>query len=261
MMLFRLSILVLLLASVGAAEPRPLLVVVEQSPWGSRLGAEGPTFAIYDDGSVLYKPLTPDPKQRFLRRTVPDARGLVSTLVTFDRQIAKKNFRLSSKFDEVSTYIWTSTAFLSIYGNWRGADWTMARPQSEIRLEDWTERDFSAEESLSGAVDLLLRRVDSERLQEGSPWLPASLEVSFWPYEDASEESVLWPESWPGLHSPGSEEKAEGKYSIQLASENLPGLRRLLASRKARAAVLIEGRKMAVYYRAPFPGEAAWLEK
>jgi hypothetical protein len=88
-------------------------------------------------------------------------------------------------------------------------------------------------------------------------WEPAYIEVFIWPYEYAPEESIAWPNDWPGLNSEMTFPYGDS-YSIFLEREKLSALKEFLGTRKERGAVEIEGKKWAAWWRPVFPSEPVW---
>jgi hypothetical protein len=112
--------------------------------------------------------------------------------------------------------------------------------------------------SLPAEVRDALKRIDQERTRSGTPWLPPEIEVMLWPYEYAPEASIHWPADWPGLTAASTRRRGDS-FSVFVPSSKLSELLKFIASRKERGAVAIEGKKMAISFRFPFPGEQLWM--
>jgi hypothetical protein len=240
-----------------AADPAPLLVVRETDPWRMVIGSDSATFAIYDDGSVIYQRAKPTVERPFSRRKIDDPAKLAQTLLGFDPAKADAGYELSSATDQISTTIWTPQRVIEIYGNWRqpltvgGGDDPSLKAINEQERKTW--------ETLPKEVRAFLERVEKERDKEGDPWLPESIEVMLWPYEYAPEESIIWPEEWPDLNSKETRKRAEDLYSVFLPGKTYSELLRFISTRKEKGAVLINGKKMAISFRFPYPMEASWM--
>jgi hypothetical protein len=234
-----------------------MLVVLERNPWLDVIGSDSPTFALYDDGTIVYANAEPAPDARFFTRKVADAKKLTQELVPFDIASLAARHELSTATDQITTVLWTPSKQIVIYGDWRKPRDTDGSSHPE--MQDFVAREKKLWESFPVALRQALLRVDEQRKLAGSPWLPRHVEVMFWPYEYAPDESITWPRDWPGLRSKGTKTRGEGSYSVYLPSAKLVELRRFLATRKERGAVSIDGKKMAAAYRFPFPGEAAWM--
>ena len=248
----RLSLLALVTMShVAAADPAPLLVVREMDPWRMVIGSDSAKFAVYDDGSVIYQAAKPTEERPFEKRKVENPKLVVGKLLAVDLAKMEKSYELTAATDQITTTIWTPERRIGIYGNWREPS---PKAANDEQRKMW--------ESLPGGIREFLKRVEKERETEGEAWMPESIEVMFWPYEYAPEESIVWPASWPDLKA-ATTKKREGDdfYRVFLPSSKLAELRKFMATRKDKGAVLINGKKMTVSYRFPFPGEDRWMRR
>ncbi len=151
----------------------------------------------------------------------------------------KSLYKLSAWEDETTTVLWTPTKTVNIYGNWRD------KPAGD-ELKMW--------ESLPNEIREALFGIDRERSIEGSAWLPSTIELTFSPYENAPEESIIWPDEW----LEGARKEWDDSFTLVLPSGKWPEIRRFLATQKDKGAVLVDGQKMYVDIRLPFPGEESW---
>lgn len=251
-------LIVLTNAVVVTAEPQPLLVIREMNPWQMVIGSESASFVIYDNGEIIYQRFQPTVDQPFAHRTVKDSQAEAQRLLGFDVAKLKGNYSLSLATDQVRTIIWTPAKKIEIYGNWR-------KPPAHEVVDDpeWIAveaRERKMWESLPSQIRQALERIEDERKKEGRPWLPANVEVMLWSYENAPEESIVWPAAWPGLKSDTTQKRGKDSYSVYLPAELLPDLRKFLASQSENGAVLIDGKKMSASYRIPFVGEHLWMQ-
>ncbi|MEO6053068.1 MAG: hypothetical protein ABIP97_03565 [Chthoniobacterales bacterium] len=251
-------ILLLFLSSFcRGAEPKPILVVLEQNPWLSVIGSDSPTFALYDDGSIYYLRGKPTTEEPFQFRTVKDAASKGAELLGFDPTKMKNEYEISSATDQITTVIWTPEKRIEVYGNWRKAREDKGG-NSGPQWKAIVERERKMRESLPAEIRASLTRIDQERDREGKAWFAAKVEVMFCPYEYAPDASINWPKDWPDLTAKDTHKRGSS-FSVFLPSEKLPDLRGFLATRKKNGAVLIDGKKMAVAIRLPFPAEEIWM--
>ncbi len=255
-MIRHLVLLFALCCLCQGAESRPLLVVLEQNPWLSVIGSDSPTFALYDDGTIVYLREKPTTENPFQTRRTTDAKAKAKELLGFDAAKMKSLYELSSATDQVTTVIWTPEKKIEIYGSWRKP--REAGGDSDPRWKAIIDRERKMWESLPPEIRVMLARIDQERSIEGKSWFPATIEVMLWPYEYAPDASIAWPKDWPSLSAKDTRKRGDS-FSVFLPSERLSELRSFLATRKERGAVLIDGRKMADAIRFPFPGEEAWM--
>lgn len=232
------------------------MVVLERNPWLMVIGSDSPTFALYDDGAVVWLRDKPTKDEPFSRGATPTASVALKELIPYDLAKFADHYQLTSWTDQPTTVIWTPKKTISIYGNWRTTSNPMA---SDPQLRAIAERDKKMSDSFPAEIRASLLRVDEQRKHEGDAWLPNRVEVMLWPYEYAPEESIVWPQKWPDLSATITVKRGEGSYSVFLPSEELPALREFLAKRRPRGAVLIDGKKMSASFRFPFPREELWM--
>jgi len=254
-----LLVVFLLCQCCRSAEPKPLLVVLEQNPWLMVMGSDSPTFALYEDGTIICLRDKPTQEKPFYSRKIEDPKKKAEVLLSMDLAKMKSLYELSSATDQVSTVIWTPTKTIKIYGSWRQA--RDMGGDSDPRWKAIVEREKKMWASLPSEIREALARIDLERSASGAPWFPSKIEVMFWPYEYAPDESIVWPKDWPGLNAPDTKKRGNDSFSVFLPSEKHADLLKFLASRKMKGAVLIDGKKMADSFRFPFPGEALWMAR
>lgn len=243
---------------VGAAEPEPILVVQEMDPWRMVVGSDSAKFAIYDDGSVIYQTANPTAERPFSRRRIDDPAKEPEKLLGFDLKNVGAEYELSLATDQISTLIWTPERQIEIYGDWRKPLTISSGDDPDLKAID--ERERKMWEALPKEVRTFLARIEQEQGKAGEPWLPANIEVMFWPYEYAPEASIIWPAGWPDLKSNTTRKWGEDSYKVFLASKSFPELRKFVSTQNEKGAVLINDKKMAISYRFPFPGELKWRQ-
>ena len=247
--------IILFACCCSAAEP--VLVVLERNPWLMVIGSDSPTFALYDDGSVIWLRDKPTKDEPFSRGTTASASAALKEVIPYDLAKLADHYELTSWTDQPTTVIWTSKKRISIYGRWR--DTPRPAAESNPQLKEIAERDKKMWDSLPSELRATLLRIDDQRKQEGAAWLPDRVEVMLWPYEYAPEESIVWPKTWSGLAATSTVRRGSDSYSVFLPAVELAALRDFLAKRRQRGAVLIDGKKMSASFRFPFPREELWM--
>lgn len=258
-----IAFIVVLWAAIGvrAAEfdpfegPKPLLVFIQTDPWAMVIGADTPRVAVYESGEVVFtkkaagwvtyhhitlgkeeldqvrarlKPVlaVKDLKPQYdVRPNATDQPEAQFYLRDGDREVATSVYGLKS----ADTKLPGSTEFPN------GPKPTVP-PEELLKLHEW----------LVG-----LDYADSK------PWTPKYVEVILWDYAHARDESIAWPKEWPALDSDRTIKRGES-YSIFLDGDLVQKVVAFLATRKARGAVEIEGKKMSAAFRYTFPGERTW---
>lgn len=241
----------------NAADKQPLLVVLELDPSSLVANAESPMFAIYDDGTEICENTDPEQEATFVQRKISDPQKEVETLLGFDPLKMDKFYELSSSFDENTTVIWTPQKRIHIYGDWRKPP-AVSEDDKLAKKIDARERQMW--KTLPSGIRSFLSRVERERNKPGESWLPDNIELIFWPYEYAPEESIVWPAEWPDLNSESTRKRGKDSYRVILPVKLFGDAKRFLSTRNRRGAVLINGKKMAVFGRFPFPSEEKWMK-
>ncbi len=222
-----------------ADAPRPVLVLLERNPWLMVIGSDSPSFALYDDRTVIYR----------------DDSGYHSVALSEDdyddllRAVAEIDDPASSGFYDVAALITDQPTnhlllylhepvYISVYGS-LNSEAILARLPEDLRT----------------AIGV----IRSYRSDDAEPWLPDYLEVMLWDYSYAPEDSIIWPEDWPGLDDPNTQRWGEDSYSIYVPSSEREALMTFLRTRNERGAIELDGHKFSASVRYPFVGEALWM--
>jgi hypothetical protein len=231
--------------------PTPVAVFIQTNPWAMVIGADTPRVALYDNGELIFVKkandrlayrhvtLAEDQLQAVRDRLKPvlALKGLkphynVRPDVT-DQPEALFYFRDGTR--EVATSVY---GLMAAETKLAGEATVTTPPNALLELHKWLcDLDYPGSEE----------------------WSPKYVEVMLWDYSYAPDASIHWPKEWPSLKSDRAIKRGDS-YSIFLDGASLPKLREFLGTRKAKGAVEIEGKKMAVSYRMIFPGEPAWFK-
>lgn len=228
------------LADVRAgSEPSPQIVLRRTHPMRGVIGSESPQFALYDDRTLIFG----DPGAY---RSVRLSQNEYQRIVQEVERISDRN--RSGYYDanpgvtdqpsySLLNYLNADPVFITVYGDILDAGVASCIPEelAEVMVDLGTYRNSFAQ-----------------------PWLPSEIEVMIWPYEYAPDESIIWPDRWPGLADPRARRRGDS-YSLFLPASELGALRNFLSTRSSRGAVEIDGRKWAAAIRFPFPHEVLWM--
>lgn len=219
--------------------PSPLVVLLNRDPWAAVTGSGSPTFALYEDGTVIQQTangfstarLTDQELKRFLDRL--NLQALSQSYGRFEAENA------TDQPDQHLLVYWAERpVFVSVYGSLK---------DSKVRAK--IPKDVIA------AYDMLIQF----KHPKSRAWLPENIEVMIWPYENAPEPSVRWPQEWPGLRDSKTVRRGDGWFSIFMPSPKLAELRTFLKRRNEKGAFEIDGQKWAASIRFPFPHENLWM--
>lgn len=221
------------LANPLAADSEPVIVYIETDPWAMVIGSDSPHFVLYDDGTVIYRT---DADYQAVTLTAADSAALAAKVTL----VGIKDYTdYTHVTDQPSSIIIDFRDKLAVvaYG---------ATSRHRARGD--------AKDKLLGMITLLREY----QHPDAKAWEPEAIEVMIWPYEYAPEASIIWPKEWPGLDHTATVQRG-GSYSLFIPISDKDALMAFLATRKARGAVEIGGKKWAVSLRTPLPGETHWM--
>ena len=219
----------------------PRLMLFITNPWLGVIGSDTPSFALYENGLVIFRAKTkeapflsaqlrPEDTKELLKQLWPDPDFFelpdyieADTLKT-DQPANAISFRCGSSFKSVR-----------VYGNLRDNQSVRAKaPKSFVDLFD---------------------RITSYSNGQATPWQPDFVEIMLWPFENSALNPVPWPSNWPGLQDLRTKRRGTDSYSLYLPSQRFQELKELLRSMRSGQSILLGGKKWAISYRLPFPHE------
>lgn len=229
---------VALAAARASTIPHPLIVMLTTDPWLMVIGSDSPAFALYSDGTVIFR------TRYGLQSTKLDQTRKADLLRAFENpELAAlaggydATFATDQPDNRLLVYAGKEPFYVSVYGS-LGDKLVRAR--------------------LPKAVTDAFDRLRNFQALGASAWLPDKIEVMVWPYEYAPDRSIVWPQRWPHLADATTRKRGDA-YSIFIASTELTALKAFLASRTEKGAVEIDGKKFAASVRFPFPHESLWM--
>ncbi|BDW82606.1 hypothetical protein MACH24_20440 [Erythrobacter sp. Dej080120_24] len=222
------------IAQTPADTAQPVIVYIETNPWLMVIGSDSPQFALYADGTVIFR------TSEGYRRSKLD-----------DEQRAEIEGAIElNGLEPYTEYLTASDQPSSIIYDFR-----------EKRAV-WAYGAVSRWRNAPSGDDPLLRMIKvlrEFRVTDAEPWIPDFIEVMIWPYEYAPEESIVWQRDWPGINDARTVRRGNS-FSIFFPSAHSEELFAFLGTRRERGAVEIDGQKWAVSLRYPFPGEEQWSQ-
>jgi hypothetical protein len=216
---------------------RPLIVLVEANPWPTVIGSDVPTFAMYEKGQIIYK-------------TIEDrsARIFEVVLPTNELQLLIDKLVPSDDINDIDDYIETSDA--------------TDQPSTTIMLNYPKEKTITVyghlgansedRESVPDDFLALYDSIKSYRNKAAIEWQPKQLEIMFWEYDYAPIKRP-WIEKFPDLNSSTTIKVDSNFYRVYIDRKDFDEFKKYYKSMGEKQAVEINGRKMAMSYRLPFP--------
>lgn len=227
-----------LAAARASSMPYPLIVMLTSDPWLMVIGSDSPTFALYSDGTAIFR------TKAGLQSTKLDQTQQTDLVRAFDNPDLAA---LAGGYDAANATDQPENQLL-VYGN---------KVPFYISVYGSLD-DESVRAKLPTAITEAFDKLRSFQASNARAWLPDQVEVMVSPYEYAPDRSIVWPQRWPHLNDPATRKRGDS-YSIFIPSAELPALKAFLASGKEKAAIEIDGKKFAASVRLPFPHESLWM--
>ena len=98
----------------------------------------------------------------------------------------------------------------------------------------------------------LYDKIKHYRKENSLEWMPPKIEVMFWDYNYAPNKRK-WIEGFPDLNSPSTINHGDDLYSVFIDGDEYETFINYLRERGEKEDVEINGRKMSISYRIPFP--------
>ena len=253
-------------AATGKAEAKPRIFCYETNPWLMVIGSDSPVFALYDDGTAIFQRRQQKAAPQYFSVKLAEAQKEAIINCTADAVAgAKQHYAISMATDQPSKAIWiddgTNQKRVSVYGvipkaaGIFGAEIFGAEIFSSTSPAGGRRKALGDPSLLPPALLAAFRRVFNFDDKNAQPWLPPNIEVMLWPFEDSNVKPIDWPEGWPDTKDPHIIERHDQSYSIFLPSAKFGELKALMAKLDSKTAIRMNGRKWAISYRYPFPGE------
>ncbi|KFG90509.1 hypothetical protein BV98_001713 [Sphingobium herbicidovorans NBRC 16415] len=227
-----------LAAARASPTPYPLIVLLTSDPWLMVVGSDSPAFVLYSDGTAIFRTKSGFESTKLDHNQRADLIGAFA-----NPELAA----LAGGYDAASATDQPENTLL-VYGN-KGPFYISVYGSLD---------DESVREKVPTAITKAFDQLRGFRPSTAQVWWPDKVEVMIWPYEYATDRSIVWPKRWPGLDDPVTRKRGDS-YSLFISSAELPALRTFLASRKEKGAIEIDGKKFAASVRLPFPHEALWM--
>lgn len=222
---------------------QPLLVLTETNPWLMVAGADVPTFALYENGQIIYKQAHKSGSRyngsryyqtRFAQEQLQEFIG--SLLIKQELLELPEKTAASRVADQPTNQLifnFDTLVVKSTYGDLR--------------------HDSTARANTPPAFLKVYDRIIEFQDNHAKEWLPEKIEVLVSDYQHSTEQAVKWPHSWPTLKSPDTVWRSEKLYSLYLDKKHFKELLSLMKKLKDKQAVEINGKKFSISYRLPFP--------
>jgi hypothetical protein len=220
----------------------PVIVLIEKNPWLWVVGSDSPTFALYDDGLVVY---SINREQADYFSAVLDSSAwsdlIQSTIGDGTLDSIAQETKASNSTDQMNNVLLYSDGkglrVKSVYGALR--------------------TDKTARERTPSPFLRAFDKLTSFHSDDAKPWLPEKIEIMIQEF-GGKLEPVSWPQGWPDVNSSESVKRGD-LYSLFLESNHFGEYKRLTSSLKKGQPIRISGKNWSSSFRLPFPEERYWM--
>ena len=218
---------------------QPIVTLIETDPWLMVIGSDVPTFALYENGQIIYKKVV-DKKWKYFEVTNnrETTQKIIKSLGITDSLMKQQDYIEASSWTDQPTNIlvlkFDTVREISVYGRLRDI-------KNEARQK--TPKNFLI------VYDNILK-FDTDSAKQ---WLPDSIEVMATKYSYSPEKPLQWNSKWSDIKNPTTIKRGDGLYSIFLDKKYFEEFIKLIISLKEKQAVEINGEKYSLSYRLPFP--------
>ncbi|MBD1425731.1 hypothetical protein [Sphingobacterium arenae] len=218
---------------------QPIVVLIETDPWLMVIGSDVPTFALYENGQIIYRKIV-DKKYKYfeVKNNAEKTQEIVKSFGITDSLMKQPDYTEASSWTDQPTNIlllnFDTLRQIAVYGN-------LQHTKNEAREN--TPKDFLT------AYDNILK-FDDEIAKE---WFPDTIEIMATDYSHSPEKPLKWSSKWSDINSSTTVKRGDNLYSIYLDRKYFADFLKLLRSLKEKQAVEINGKKYSLTYRLPFP--------
>ena len=226
---------------------KPVVLLYEINPWAMVLGSDSPSFALYDDGLVIFARPREGGGYEYASATL-SAQERDSLVQSFP---AARFLELEPRY-ETTMITDQPTTVITL--------WDKDQRKSVSVYGGLKRTDNDRKEAAPAAFVEIYEKLKGFQPAKATRWMPEKVELMIWPYEYAGD-AMSWPKNWPDTTHPTTKKRGTSddqiNYSIYLTQTQYETLRKKAEGGSVEA-LLINGRKWAFSFRFPFPGEDSW---
>lgn len=217
---------------------QPIVVLYETNPWLMVIGSDVPSFALYENGQIIYRKIVNKRYKYFQVQTEREkTQRIIKTFGITDSLMKMGDYTSVSATTDQPTNIlilnFDTVRQISVYGN--------LQHKEEARKQ--TPSVFLT------VYDNILKFEDNA----ASEWLPDSIEVMLTKYDYSPEKPLSWNSTWGDIHSATTVKHDDNMYSLYIDKKYFDDLVKLMGKLTEKQAVEVNGGKYAISYRLPFP--------
>ncbi len=205
---------------------QPIVALIETDPWLMVIGSDVPTFALYENGQIIYKKVV-DKRWKYYEviNNRETTQKIIKSLGITDSLMKQEDYMEASDWTDQPTNImllnFDTVRQISVYGRLRNV-------KDEARQK--TPKDF-----LTVFDNIIKFETDSAK-----EWLPDTFEVMATKYSHSPERPLKWNSEWSDIKSPATKKRGDNLYSIYLDKKFFEEFINLFKSLKEKQKLRIE---------------------
>jgi hypothetical protein len=236
--LLYISLTTVLGQTLNSKYGQPIIVLIETDPWLMVIGSDVPTFALYENGQIIYKKVVGKRWKYFeITNNRENTQKIIKSFGITDSLMKQQEYlEVSKSTDQPSNILllnFDTLRQISVYGD--------LRTTNEARQK--TPKDFLT------VFENIIKFEDS-KAQE---WLPDTFEVMATKYGYSPVKPLKWNNEWNDIKHNTTVNRGDDLFSIYLDKKYFHDFIKLLKSMKKKQAVEINGEKYSLTYRLPYP--------
>lgn len=218
---------------------QPIIVLIETNPWLMVIGSDVPSFALYENGQIIYRKLV-DRKYKYfeIKNDTAKTEQIIKSFGITDSLMKQPDFIEASSWTDQPTNImilnFDTIRQISVYGS-------LQYPESDARKK--------TPASFLSVYDNILKYKDNDAVE----WIPDTIEVMATKFSYSREKPLQWNKEWSDINSPTTVKRGDDLYSIYIDKRYFKDLITLIKNMNPKQAVEINGGKYSLTYRLPFP--------
>jgi hypothetical protein len=218
---------------------KPLILLIEYNPWSMYMGAEVPTFVLYENGQIIYRIIENHEIKLYQIKCPREQINYV--IESFG--IKKSIYFVTGKINAVSSFVTDQPYTVLIL------DYERQKTIGVYGLLPGNRCKKAMENFMS-----VYEKLVNYRGENAEEWLPERIEILFSEYNNARNRRQ-WIEGFPDLNSPDTIKRSEfdESYSVFISKAQFNEFIEYLSQRGDREATEINGKLMSISYRLPFP--------
>ena len=171
-------------------ERAAVILLYEHNPWAMVIGSDSPSFALYDDGLLIFTRTNQEGRPEYASLTLSgkELEDFLASLPVKEFNELRHEYELDLRTDQPTTV-------LSV-GDRRGL--------KSVRVYGNLQRSMKADDPQ--AFMEIYRKLKSFEDARARRWMPEKIELMIWPYESASD-PLAWPKGWPDTAHPSTKKK------------------------------------------------------